>query len=70
MAKKITPLEVAIQCVGSKAELARQLDVSPCYISKMLREKRVPVAQCRAIERVTNKQVTVEQLRPDVFEAA
>lgn len=70
MKKKATPLEAAIQLVGSKAELARALKISPCYVSKMLRENHVPVEQCRAIERVTEKKVTAEQLRPDIFKAA
>jgi DNA-binding transcriptional regulator YdaS (Cro superfamily) len=65
-----TPLEIAIDCFESKAELARRLNVKPCYISKMLREKHVPVEQCRAIERATDGKVKAEELRPDIFKAA
>jgi DNA-binding transcriptional regulator YdaS (Cro superfamily) len=68
--KDLTPLETAIGIVGSQANLARALGVTPAYVCKMLRENYVPLEQCRPIERVTTGAVTAEQLRPDFFKAA
>jgi DNA-binding transcriptional regulator YdaS (Cro superfamily) len=65
--KKKTPFEVAVSLFPSKAAFARALGVSPCYINKMLREKHIPLEQCRPIEKATGGKVTAEQLRPDVF---
>lgn len=52
---------------GNQAAFAKELGVTPPYVHKMIKTGHVPVEQCRNIERVTNGEVTAEELRPDIF---
>ncbi|HCV3140837.1 TPA: helix-turn-helix domain-containing protein [Acinetobacter baumannii] len=63
-----TPKEAltkAIQIVGSKSALARELKITPWALSKWNFEK-IPEARCLPIEKITDGKVTAEELRPDI----
>ena len=51
---------------GRGAGLARDLGVSQASLSKFAAENAVPAARCPTIERLTERAVTCEELRPDV----
>jgi DNA-binding transcriptional regulator YdaS (Cro superfamily) len=57
--------EKAIKIAGSKSALARSLGITPWALSKWNIEK-IPEERCLPIEKITNKQVRAEQLRPDI----
>jgi DNA-binding transcriptional regulator YdaS (Cro superfamily) len=59
-------LQKAIDCVGSQAELASDIDVTPQAVHNWLRRGNVPAEHCPAIERATAGAVRCEDLRPDV----
>lgn len=61
-----TPLAKAVQVLGSQASLATAVGVTPQAVSNWVRTG-VPVERCRAIETATARQVTVHDLRPDIF---
>lgn len=51
----------------SAKEFAGQVGVKPSVVSNWVRgKKQVPAERCPRIERVTNGEVTCEELRPDV----
>lgn len=57
----------AIKIAGSGVNLARSLGVTPqavCFWRDGLRE--FPADLCPTVERITDRAVTCEQLRPDV----
>lgn len=59
-------VEKACQALGSQAELARQLGVTPPMIQQWRSGTRpVPAQYCPAIERKTGGVVTRIDLRPD-----
>lgn len=60
-----TPLEQAIEMLGSTSALARGLGIKPWAVSKW-NKKRPPQERCLAIEELTKGVITAEQLRPDV----
>lgn len=66
----MNPIERAIKCFGSQAEMAAALGVKQPTISEWLRgERRVPAERCPVIERETRGRgdaVLCEELRPDV----
>jgi DNA-binding transcriptional regulator YdaS (Cro superfamily) len=63
-----TPIEKAVETVGSRVALASALGVSPSLVWQWLNGKRpVAASHCRAIEAATNGAVTRYELRPDVF---
>lgn len=63
-----TPIEEACEIVGSQAELARIMGVTPAMVNQLIKGHRpVPIEHCLAIERATNGQVTRQALRPDDF---
>jgi DNA-binding transcriptional regulator YdaS (Cro superfamily) len=64
----MTPLEKAIQIVGSQAALATALGTTQSRISNWLRRDKsgVPAEYCGKIERLTGGQVSRWQLRPDI----
>jgi DNA-binding transcriptional regulator YdaS (Cro superfamily) len=65
--KRKSPIQKAAALFDSKAAFARALEVSPCYVGKMLRENHVPWQQCKKIQAITNNLVTAADLRPDIF---
>ena len=62
-----TPLELAIDIVGTASALARGLGISKGAVSQWKDEgRRVPAEYCPAIELLTHRAVTCEMLRPDI----
>lgn len=67
MSKK-SPLERAIEIVGSQKELAEQIGTTQQNISdKVRRGARVPAEWCASIERATEGVIKKATLRPDIF---
>lgn len=62
------PLERAIQIAGSQVKLAAALGVRQGHVWKWLNTARegVPAKYCPEIERLTRREVTCEELRPDI----
>jgi DNA-binding transcriptional regulator YdaS (Cro superfamily) len=61
------PIERAANLVGSKAALARALGVTKAAVGQWMDPGRtVPAQHCPAIERLTNRAVLCEELRPDI----
>ncbi len=59
-------IERAAEIVGNKAALSRAVGVQPPTLQQWINGSRpVPVQKCTAIERVTDGQVTRQDLRPD-----
>ncbi|NIF85268.1 helix-turn-helix domain-containing protein [Comamonas sp. Tr-654] len=60
-------ISTAAELVGGVSALARLLGVTPSAVHQWLRGHRpVPAERCPVIERLTNRAVTCEKLRPDV----
>lgn len=59
-------LDKAVAIYGSRPKLGARLGVSGEAIRKWALS-RVPAERCRAIEDATDGQVTVYDLRPDIF---
>jgi len=62
-----TALDLAIEHVGTQQALADALGIQSPSISEWKSRGRVPAERCRAIQDATEGQVTVHDLRPDVF---
>lgn len=61
-----TPVEKAVGIVGTQAELARLIGVTPPVVNQWIKGVRpVPVEKCTAIERATSGGVRRWELRPD-----
>lgn len=60
-----TPLERVYEIVGSRAQVAHRLDINPWAVYKW-NKFRAPRNRCLALEKMTNKKVTAEELRPDI----
>lgn len=61
-----SPIERACDAVGSQAEMARILEVTPAMINQLMKGSRpVPVEHCYAIEVASKGSVTRRDLRPD-----
>ncbi|AFU18670.1 MULTISPECIES: transcriptional regulator [Actinobacillus] len=58
-------IKKAAKLIGGQAELAKHFGISMRAVSKW-GSNRVPAEHCPEIERLTNGEVTCEQLRPDV----
>lgn len=61
-----TPLDLAVQAVGTKSELARTLGVTPGAVNNWFARQVVPASRVRDIERATG--VSAATLRPDLFD--
>lgn len=60
-------ISTAIQVVGGISALAKALGVTPPTVHQWVKGQRpIPAERCPAIERLTNRTVTCEDLRPDV----
>lgn len=60
-------INTAIKHVGGISALAKALGVTPPTVHQWLKGQRpIPAERCPAIERLTNRTVTCEALRPDV----
>lgn len=65
METKKLPIEDACEIVGSQAEMARRLGVSPAVVNQWVKGTRpVPVDYCKEIEALTGGTVTVQRLYP------
>jgi DNA-binding transcriptional regulator YdaS (Cro superfamily) len=63
-----SPLEKAIDAVGSQAELAKALGVKPQHVWNWLhRDDKVPAEQVLPIENATGGKVSRHELRPDLY---
>ncbi|WP_444927161.1 transcriptional regulator [Microbulbifer sp. TRSA002] len=61
-------LDIAIKLVGSQANLARAIGVTPVFVSQMRNGlKAIPPKLCSKIELATQRRVSRACLRPDVF---
>jgi DNA-binding transcriptional regulator YdaS (Cro superfamily) len=54
-------------CMGSQAELARQLGIGVAAVTHWKRRGRIPADRVLSIERLTNGQVTRHEMRPDLY---
>ncbi len=63
---KLTPLQRAIELCHGQTALASGLGLRQSHISNWLTRGKVSAEYCPAIERLTERKVTCEQLRPDV----
>lgn len=65
---RLKALAKAVSIVGGPSRTAKYLGVTPQFIGQLLEGKRkVPVNRCVELEKLTNRIVTVEELRPDIF---
>lgn len=63
----ITALEKAIYVLGSQAEIAKRLDITPGAVSQWFNGHcPVPAMRCIQFEMATSGAVSCEDLRPDV----
>ncbi len=60
------PILKAAEIIGSQVALASMLGTSKQNISSWIRNSRIPAEYCPDIERLTNGQVSCEELRPDI----
>lgn len=64
----MTPIERAVEVMGSQSALAKAINKTPAEISQWVNGRRpIPATICRAIEKAVSGAVTVNELRPDVF---
>lgn len=62
-----SPVALACKALGSQAELAKALGITPSAVNQWVTgHKPIPAERCPAIERATNGAVKCEDLRPDV----
>ncbi|TYG33332.1 helix-turn-helix domain-containing protein [Lonepinella koalarum] len=61
----MTPLQKVFHIVGSRAALARHFGILPWAVTKW-EKVQVPAERCPDIEKLTDGQVTCEELRPDI----
>lgn len=61
------PIDRVIEAIGTQAELARLMNVTPGFVNKMVRTGRIPAERCPQLEHLTGGKVTAAQMRPDVF---
>lgn len=63
-----TPLERAIDAVGSQAAMAKALGVKPQHVWNWLnRDNRIPAEQVLPMEAATQGKVSRHELRPDLY---
>lgn len=64
----LSGIKKAIECVGSQAELAQLIGVSPQFVWQLANGSRpIPATLVRKIEAATGGAVTGSDLRPDIF---
>lgn len=65
---RLTALAKAVRILGGPSKTAKLLKFTPQFMDQLLKDKRrTPVDRCVELENLTNRKVTVEQLRPDLF---
>ena len=64
-------IDKAVRIVGSRGKLATELGVTPVFVSQMKTgDRAIPPRLCMPIQKLTNREVLAEQLRPDIFSEA
>ena len=64
----MTPIKRAAVILRSQKALADAIGVTPAFISQMISgTAQIPAGRCFAIQRATKGQVTMSELRPDIF---
>mgnify|MGYP001214907597 CR=1 FL=1 len=63
----MTPVEKAIEIIGSQTALARLLEIKPQSVQQWVKSSKVPAERVLDIEKATNGKVTRHQLRPDIY---
>ncbi len=64
------PIKKAIEIIGGLTAVSSLLNVKPPTVSQWKTGDRpVPIQFCKAIEKATNNQVTVKDLRPDDWQS-
>ncbi|MCW9733721.1 helix-turn-helix domain-containing protein [Avibacterium sp. 20-15] len=58
-------IQKVFQIVGGQSALAKHFNIRPWAVSKW-QKSGVPAERCPEIEKLTNGQVTCEELRPDI----
>lgn len=67
MLENESAIQRACRLVGSQADMARALHVSPSMVNQLVKGARpIPAEYCPTIERKTCGKVRCEDLRPDV----
>ena len=62
-------VEQACDIVGSQAEMARILGVTPAMVNQLVKDLRpVPIRHCLGIEQATRGAITRQMLRPDDYQ--
>lgn len=52
---------------GSQTALAQKLDVNPMTVTQWKRRKRIPAERCHEIVEASGGQISLAELRPDLF---
>lgn len=60
-------LKKIIQFFGSQRHLARKLNLTQAAIHGWIKRSRVPAKWAKKIEKLTNNEITRQQIRPDLF---
>ena len=63
---EISPLDQAAYFFGSQKAMAEALGLTPNAVS-LWKKRGIPLKQAVRIEKLTDKKVTKEELRPDIF---
>ena len=61
-----TPLEKAVEIVGSEAELARLLGITKSAVNQW-KKRQIPPRHVMKIEHLTRRKVLRYELRPDLY---
>lgn len=62
-----SPLDRAVEIVGTQEALASAIGIKSPSISEWRQRGRVPAERCADIERATGGEVTRAELRPDLW---
>lgn len=60
-------LDLAITTLGSQSKLAQAVGLKSAMAISQWRKRGIPARHCLTIERVTDRRVTIHELRPDIF---
>lgn len=65
-----SPLEIVLIAFGTKAEIARRTGAKPMTVQQWFRRKHIPEKWLSPIIETSDGQLTLQQLRPELFENA